>query len=308
MPIPDMPEGVFELQSGPWRMWVIPFGARIMQIWHGQQPLILGFQDPVAYRTDPSSMGAICGRYGNRIEGATLHHQGQTFVLDANEGAQCLHGGRLGFGMQDWHVVEHASEMLALELASPDGQMGWPGQCLARVQFQVSPGAITCEITAEVDRPCPLNLIQHNYWNLGGAAAQHHLWLPAEQTWDNDAQNLPRTLRPVSDGDDFQSSRLIGERSFDRTYMLPGQGIRHSARLSGPAGRLDIYSDQPSIQLYTAAHMAPTQAPLGAPHDSGNAVCLETQQLPNGPALDAPVWVRPGQRYSHHQRWEFKSA
>ena len=73
----------------------------------------------------------------------------------------------------------------------------------------------------------------------------------------------------------------------------------------GPYGQLAVHSDQPSIQLYCAAHLYPIGPALGAVHNAGAAVCLETQQLPNGPQLDPQVWIEPGQDYLHQIRWEF---
>lgn len=308
MPIPPLPPGVFEIQSGPWRAWVIPFGARMMQLWYDKKPLLLGFQSPEAYRQDPSSMGAICGRYGNRIEDARLVRDGREWTLDANEGAQCLHGGSGGFGVSDWSVHSHSSEELVLLMDSPDLDQGWPGRCQARVTFRVEPSAVSCFISAQVDQPCPLNLIQHNYWNLGCDAANHRLHMPSDTTWDNDARNLPQQARGVTPAEDFQSVRPLGHAQFDQTFEVAGQGMRLMAALHGPLGQLNVFADQPSIQLYTAAHLTPSAPALGTPHNPGSAVCLETQQLPNGPALGEPVWVVPNQRYTHQMRWEFNAA
>lgn len=72
MPIPPCPEGVYEIQSGRWRAWFTPFGARMIQLWHYKRPLMLGLANPEDYQKDPASLGAICGRYGNRIAGGQL--------------------------------------------------------------------------------------------------------------------------------------------------------------------------------------------------------------------------------------------
>lgn len=308
MPIPPLPPGVLQIQSGPWTCWVIEFGARMVQLWYRQTPLLLGFADPADYRQDPASIGAICGRYGNRIENAILSYQGKQWALDANEGQQCLHGGRAGLGRQSWQVLQQAGEYVTLGIDSPDLDQGWPGRLQARVTYRVTPSEVTCHISGTVDQPCPLNLIQHNYWNLGCDAAHHQLTIPSQATWDNDSRNLPVELRATQPADDFQTPRLIGSAPFDRTYQVEGAGMRHVAGLRGPYGALSVFSDQPYLQLYTADYLAPTGKPLGAAHTPGNAVCLETQQLPNGPALNQPVWIHPNQRYAHQMRWEFTPA
>lgn len=308
MPVPPIPDGVHELSSGPWRVWVLPYGARLMQIWYQSKPLLLGFQDPQAYQSDVMSIGAVCGRYGNRIENATLHRDGLEYRLTANEGRQCLHGGSPGFGDQEWDVAQVTGESITLSLDSPDGDQGFPGHCKAQVIYQCSPQGLSCIIRAQVDKACPLNLIQHNYWNLGADAANHRLWLPSELTQDTDDRNLPLAPRAVTASDDFRSIRPIGHANYDRNYIVPGQGIRLAARLAGPYGELSVYSDQPHVQLYCAGSLKPTAAALGVVHNPGAGVCLETQQMPNGPAMGEDVWVEPGQHYSHHIRWEFSAA
>ena len=50
MPIPPCPEGVYEIQSGPWRAWFTPFGARMIQLWHYKRPLMLGLANPEDYK------------------------------------------------------------------------------------------------------------------------------------------------------------------------------------------------------------------------------------------------------------------
>ena len=83
MPIPPIPSDVHELLAGPWRAWVLPYGARLVQIWHQSTPLLLGFKDSSSYRGDRMSMGAVCGRYGNRIENARLERDGVEVAASA---------------------------------------------------------------------------------------------------------------------------------------------------------------------------------------------------------------------------------
>ena len=43
-------------------------------------------------------LGAIVGRYANRINQAQAVIDGVSYTLDANNGAHCLHGGRENIG------------------------------------------------------------------------------------------------------------------------------------------------------------------------------------------------------------------
>ena len=201
-----MPRGCLRNPVRSLASLVHPFGARMIQLWHYKRPLMLGLANPEDYKKDPASLGAICGRYGNRIAGGMLSRDGRHWQLDQNEGEQCLHGGHQGFGVQAWQVAEHASDRLVLMIDSPDLDMGFPGRCQARVSFQLSPDAVNVQISAAVDQACPLNLIQHNYWNLGCDAANHRLVLMADQYWENNERNLPESLNDVSDETDFRAA------------------------------------------------------------------------------------------------------
>ncbi|WP_420550904.1 hypothetical protein [Litorivicinus lipolyticus] len=293
------PAGAYSIRSGRLTAWIIPRGARLMQLFLDDKPLCLGFADPADYASDRASIGAVCGRYGNRIAGGRLERDGAVFELDQNEGEQCLHGGTNGFGHQTWAVVSHDVDSIRLRLDSPDGDQGWPGRCVAEVSYRLTGAGLEWEATADVDRPCPLNLIQHAYWNLGVPADAMTLQSPASEYWVSDANNLPLLREAVSGDLDFRQGRVLGRHDHDVALMVPGTGVRHMATLSGPLARLAIHSDQPSVQLYSAGHLRASERALGAPHHVGNAVCLETQQLPNGPALGEDVWIEPGQTYRH---------
>lgn len=61
-----------------------------------RREVLLGCADE-AYLTQQVWLGAVAGRFANRIGGARLEREGQCWTLDANQGANCLHGGRDGF-------------------------------------------------------------------------------------------------------------------------------------------------------------------------------------------------------------------
>jgi aldose 1-epimerase len=85
----------------------------------GEREVLLGYQTAVDYLTQPGYLGAIVGRYANRIAGASFALDGRHFALQPNEGEHQLHGGAGGFHRKQWDVVSHTSDSLELALRSP---------------------------------------------------------------------------------------------------------------------------------------------------------------------------------------------
>ena len=314
--LPPVPAGVQVLGNAHLQAWVLPYGARLMQLWwlqapEGVRPLTLGFADPADYRHDGMSMGAVCGRYANRIADAVLEHQGRCWLLDVNHPlGHCIHGGRAGMGETDWSVTAATEESVLLELDLPDGHMGFPGRCRAQVSYRLEGMALCWSAQAELDAPCPLNLVQHSYWNLDATpdVSRHRLQVAASQYLPLDARELPCAPVPVDGGRfDFRVSRHPEAATLDRLdgalCLDPHTPDQVVATLQVPDLSLQIHTDRPYLHLYAAAGLRPTAAPLGVVHGPGTALCLESEDLPNGPALGAPVWYGPDRPYTHRVRW-----
>ena len=62
--------------------------------------VVLGYRTLAGYEENGGYLGALVGRYANRIGGARITIDGQTYPLTANEGAKQLHGGPEGFSFQ----------------------------------------------------------------------------------------------------------------------------------------------------------------------------------------------------------------
>ncbi|MEJ7138068.1 hypothetical protein [Amphibiibacter pelophylacis] len=313
------PPGVILLHSPQLIAWVLPYGARLMQLWWraapgGPRPLTLGYADPASYRQDRMSLGAVCGRYANRLDGARLAQGGQTWRLDANHPlGHCLHGGAAGFGQRDWTVAPaQDSSQVTLLLDSAAGDMGFPGRCQAQVVYRLEGASLVWQAQASLDRPSPVNLLQHSYWNLdaSGHLRGHHLQADALAWLPTDARELPLPAQPTAGSTlDFHAGRALtaADTALDAALVLtpPATGLRRVARLAVADLALTLSTDRPLLHLYGAGGLQPTAQPLGAAHTAGAALCLETEDLPNGPALGADVWYGPQRDYSHAMRLDF---
>jgi aldose 1-epimerase len=135
--------------------------------------VVLGADSVETYRKQTSFIGALIGRYGNRIGHGTFSLNGKKFALPKNDGDNTLHGGPQGFDKRVWKAAEVKSpDGAALELTyvSKDGEEGFPGNLTAKVVYTVTENnELKIDYTATTDKETVVNLTNHAYFNLAGA-------------------------------------------------------------------------------------------------------------------------------------------
>ena len=96
------PVKLFTLRNGRGMVACITnYGARIAQLLvpdrHGNfDDVVLGYDSLEGGIGGAPSMGAFIGRYAGRIENARFTLAGREYLLSANNGRHCLHGGLRG--------------------------------------------------------------------------------------------------------------------------------------------------------------------------------------------------------------------
>jgi aldose 1-epimerase len=248
----------------------------------------------------------VLGRVANRIANARFTIDGVEYKVTANMGPHQLHGGRVGFDKVVWQaeplpVGEHEAAV-RLTYLSKDGEEGFPGNLTATVTYTLTDNnELRLDYTATSDKPTPVNLSNHAYFNLAGAGsvANHELWLNADQYTVADAQMLPTGEIASVKGTplDFTTPALIGARMnqvtqprgiYDHNFVINGGGksIVLAARVKEPlSGRqMEVRTTQPGVQLFTGRQ---------------GRFCLETQHFPdsvnhtNFPS----TLLRPGEKF-----------
>ncbi|GAA3772006.1 aldose epimerase family protein [Streptomyces chiangmaiensis] len=263
--------------------------------------LVLGFAGLEGYLTHPGPyLGALIGRYANRIARARFALDGRTYPLEPNDGPNSLHGGVRGFDKRVWDVepVEHG---VRLSRVGAHGEEGFPGRLKVSATYTLGPGgALRIAYEAVTDAPTVVNLTSHSYWNLAGSghAGGHELRIAASRITPVDGDLIPTgELQDVAGTRfDFRTARKAGS-GYDHNFVLD-KGVTDTpeqvAELHDPAsGRvLTIATTEPGLQLYTGDH-------LGAPFSPGDGIALETQHFPdspNRPRFPSTV-LRPGEHY-----------
>jgi len=295
--------------------------------------IVLGFDNLADYveRNDPY-FGALVGRYGNRIANGRFTLDGEPYLLVQNDGPNSLHGGPKGFSRRMW-AVESVSPMdIVLSLVSEDGDEHFPGRLTVKVRYSLTPaGEFIIDYEATTDAPTPINLTQHNYYNLSGAgsALDHELTLNASRFLTVGAGLIPNGMAEV-DGTpfDFREPHRIGERigagvpqllagkGYDHTFVIDGAEagkLVHCATLADRAsGRtMDVLTTEPSVQFYSGNFLdGSLRGSNGQAYRQGDGVCLETQHYPdspNHPEYPSTV-LRPGETYKSTTVHRFRHA
>jgi aldose 1-epimerase len=184
----------------------------------------LGCDTLEEYLAGTPHFGAVVGRYANRIARGRFTLDGHTYQLAKNNGPNHLHGGVRGFDRFNWEGggFEPADAAgVSFSRVSPDGEEGYPGNLATRVTYTLTErNELIIDFLATTDRPTPVNLSQHAYFNLRGAGTgggdilDHQLQVFADAFTPVDADLIPTgAIQPV-DGTpfDFRTPMRIGDR------------------------------------------------------------------------------------------------
>src|SRR5262249_43588493 len=135
--------------------------------------VVLGYDTEDAYRKNNGPyMGAIIGRFGNRIAKGSFTLDGQTYTLAKNNGPNHLHGGIKGFDKVVWQAEQFKNSDgigVIFRYKSADGEEGYPGNVSAQVTYTLNDkNELIVDYLATSDKATPINMTQHSYFNLAG--------------------------------------------------------------------------------------------------------------------------------------------
>jgi aldose 1-epimerase len=273
--------------------------------------------------------GAVCGRFANRIKDGKFSIDGVEYTLPINNGTNSLHGGIHGYNEKVWTVKSVSQQELVLELFSPDGEEGYPGNLTITCTYILSDdNEIKMHYEATTDKATIIGLTNHSYFNLKGAGngtiKDHTLQINADfYTVLDESFALTGEIRPVAGTPfDFRQPTVVGDRIDDEVYV-PGWGIDNNwclrkeqagdCVLAGTvyeptSGRkMEVFTTQPGMQIYTGNWIENQVGKEGKIYDRQDAICLETQGFPNSPNIaffPSPL-LRLGQKYDEWCVYKF---
>jgi aldose 1-epimerase len=279
--------------------------------------VLVGFDTLTSYLQSPPYFGALIGRYGNRIGNAKFKMGTQEYTLAANDGKNHLHGGVKGFDKVIWKATPLENEQaLLLEYFSKDGEEGYPGNLKVAVKYSFSDNnELSIEYNAETDKATPVNLTQHNYYNLSGdfskTVLNEALQIFADNYTPVDATLIPtgKIEKVAATPFDFLQPHTIGERidsvkgGYDHNWVLSKTEPMHLAAIlidTTSGKKLTVETMEPGLQFYSGNFLdGKFKSPTGVAYNVHTALCLETQHYPdspNKPNFPSTI-LEPGKKY-----------
>ena len=263
--------------------------------------VVLNYTNPEDYLNDKFFIGALIGRYANRISKSCFKLNKETFKLTKNEGENHLHGGDKGFHNANWSFDKNNfnDNSVTLTHFSENNDNGYPGNLNVSVKYSLlNTNVLDIEFYARSDMDTVFNPTSHSYFNLNPknkTILNHRLKINSNEFLDVDKSFIPKGgfKNVKSTPFDFRSEKVIGvdlnkndeqlniTKGYDHCFIL-NKGQKIAAELSElETGRLiQIHTDQPGVQLYTGNH-------LSGFFSKNQGLCLENQHFPNSPNINS---------------------
>ncbi|MCD0490030.1 galactose mutarotase [Pedobacter sp. MC2016-14] len=295
-----------------------------------KQDIVLGFDNfdqyiGENYLANYPYLGAVIGRYANRIKDGKFSVSGQEYQLELNDPPNCLHSGYIGFDKKVWDILPTIDPSLTLQYTSPDGEGNFPGNLTVQLTFKLTDdNELVLDYKARTDKATIVNLTHHGYFNLaeeGGNIKDHMHRMPASHYLEQD-ENYVVTgkLIPVEGSSfDFLASKKIGlnwnpDEGYDQTFVLDkveGELTMASETSDENSGlKFSVFTTAPVAHFYTAKHLMVHGGKNGKDYSGFDAFCVETQHHPNSvnvPEFTGTV-LMPGETYKQTTIYKIETA
>lgn len=330
----DEEVGIYELSRGEFSLKFTNYGATMLSVVlpdkNGKlDDIVLSFPSVDDFRNDTTYFGNIVGRVANRIGGAQFGINGVFYKLTPNDGRNLLHGGKQGFGDVIWKVGSYVKDShITFTHDSFDGEQGFPGDVKVSVTYMfIDTNKLGVKMVAKsINKPTPVNIAQHAYWNLDGHSSgdilSHKIKLYAAKITPVDSELIPTGDLSAVAGTpyDFSTLREIGSQinnvpgggGYDINYVVDESASHHMRKVAEVEGavsgrKMELWSNQAGVQFYTSGQLKDVKGKEGAVYRKFAGMCLETQGFPdsvNHPNFPSQI-VNPGETYMHAMVFRF---
>ena len=290
--------------------------------------VLLGYRTMAGYLKDTNYIGSTVGRFANRIEDAQFDIDGVRYKIITNGTLHSLHGGAEGFSHRIWDSKVE-DDGVTFTLVSPYGDQGFPGELHVSVRYRWDDNnCLRIEFGATTNKPTPVSLTNHAYFNLRGyrQILDHTLQINADfflpmkgdcivTGEKTSVEGTPfdfRTPKPIGRDINEDHEQLAMGSGYDQSFLLKniddGQLLTIAEAFDPESGRAMVMrTTYPTVHLYTGNFLNGPFIDAKTHYDKRDGFCLEAQYSPNSPNLpDFPSCIlRPGETYSHATEFQF---
>lgn len=290
-----------------------------------RRDVVLGYDDLKSYEENDGYLGAFVGRVANRIKNAEFTLDGVKYRLFANDGKNCLHGGKKGFDKK-FFESKIEGDSITFTTCSFDGEEGFPGGLSIEVKYTLRGSALDIEYKAVATADTPVSFTNHSYFNLSDeeTALNHLLSVNSDFiTPVNDTLIPTGELLSVSDTPfDFRKPQKVGlyidyphkqlkiAGGYDHNFVLKNYGSYEKvatlyAEDTGIC--MDVFTDNFGMQVYSGNFLNGVVGKNGRIYGKRAAICLETQGFPNAvnQVTFPSIIVKAGKTYSKRTTYAF---
>ncbi|MBP5643147.1 MAG: galactose mutarotase [Bacteroidales bacterium] len=318
---------LYTLKNGFLTMQVTNYGGRVVSLWMPDNKgksdnIVLGYDNIDKYINNKGEryLGAVVGRYANRIGHGEFMLDGKKYELYKNDHGNTLHGGEFGVDRVVWDVESVTDNAIVLHVVLPDGLDGFPGNLDITMTYTLTPdNEFRVDYLAKTDAPTVCNLSHHSFFNMrgegNGTVLDHELMINSDSITPVDEKLIPtgEFLSVKGTPMDFTEAKPIGrDIEKDHPQMKYGGGYDFNWVLNKPMGEMgqaasvcepasgrvmEVFTDQPGMQFYSGNFF----------DEKYCSFALETQLFPDSPNQpDFPSAVlRPGEEYHHTCIYKF---
>jgi aldose 1-epimerase len=280
---------------------VLSLGATLVDVVHDPDGSALPLVSALPHWTEYDNLhlnhfvGSTLGRWCRALKETKVQIEGRSYQLTRDSRGMHAHGGPTGFHYQNWRVSVDVSDpdslTAVLDLVSPDGHQGYPGEVHAQVAYRMNrTGKLEVSYRATSTKPTLLGMSNHVYWRIGSTPIERlHLGLPA--AWRLElVDEVPTLASPivVKGEHDFQMPRQIGDQEID-TFYIAKPGALWLIGSTAEKVAMQFTSSDAGAGVYTGDHDRVRR----------RGVCLEFGGWPGAerrPDFPSPV-VRQGEVY-----------
>lgn len=315
------------------------FGALVLSVYvldrHGRnRDVVLGYDNLTDYYEQDTGFGAYIGRNANRIAGAEVTIEGTKYLLDKNDNQNNLHSGFNRSHHKLYSVKngkDDVCEFVQMERYSPHMEQGFPGNLKVNLTYILTEdNELILNYKGTTDKTTIANFTNHSYYNLNGHDSgevyEQKLMINGDYFTPFATNNsIPSgEIRSVKGTPmDFTEMKSIGRdidvedeqlkfgTGYDHNFMINGNAheLRLAAKAIGDKSgiKMELYTDTPGLQLYTANFVSDESGKNGAVYNRRHAFCLEPQYVPdniNNDKFESAI-LKPDEEYNMNIKLKF---